>query len=206
MLYLGYLALILISVQNLTPEERSKIEIVDADKYLPYVETHFDGGPAVGNMLNAHYFPGINLYNGGRYTRAEQEFSYVILRPQYLSANPWRDSYMSVSCYLRGMIYFYHANGFGRYSAAKEDFEAALKWNPRNYIVYIELARLYSTLGFQEQAISLVRSVLDLMPDEKIIEEARKELANLAQLSQSPKTVPDPQADPSEAESKKVRQ
>src|SRR5215467_14099459 len=158
MLYWGHVALILISIfaQNLTPEERSKIEIIDADKYLPYVETHFDGGPVQGNMLNAHYFPGINLYNGGRYTRAEQEFSYVIMRPQYLSgsatvpANPRRDEYMSVSYYLRGMIYFYHADGFGRYSAAKEDFEESLKWNPRNYIVYIELARLYSVLGFNE--------------------------------------------------------
>ena len=54
MTYLGHVALILISVlaQNLTPEERSKIEIIDADKYLPYVETHFDGGPVQGNMLN----------------------------------------------------------------------------------------------------------------------------------------------------------
>ena len=206
--YWGHVALILISVlvQNLTPEERSRIEIIDADKYLPYVETHFDGGPAQGNMLNAHYFPGINLYNGGRYTRAEQEFSYVILRPQYLTGNPRRDEYMSVSCYLRGMIYLYHTstNAFGRYSAAKEDFEIALKWNPRNYIVYIELARLYSTLGFHEQAIALVRSVLDLMPEEKIAEEARKALATLDKQSPSPETAP--AANSSEVEGKKFRQ
>src|SRR5437660_7424038 len=116
MSYWVHVELILISVlvQILTPEERSRIEIIGADKYLPYVETHFDGGPVQGNMLNAHYFPGINLYNGGRYTRAEQEFSYVILRPQYLVGNTRRDEYMSISCYLRGMIYLYHADGFGR--------------------------------------------------------------------------------------------
>ncbi len=187
MLYLGHLLLFLALAQNLTLEERSKIEIIDTDKYLPYVETHFDGGPVQGNMLNAHYFPGINLYNGGRYTRAEQEFTYVLMRPQYLTGNPRRDEYMSVSSYLRGMIYFYHSNGFGRYSAAKEDFEAALKWNPRNDIVYIELSRLYALLGFQKQAVSLVEDLLKLMPDEKITAEARKQLATLTQQSQSSK-------------------
>src|SRR5438552_12409589 len=123
MLHFVNLLLVMMALlaQELTPEERGKIEIIDDDKYVPYQETHFDGGPVQGNMLNAHYFPGINLYNGGRYTRAEQEFSYVILRPQYLVGNTRRDEYMSISCYLRGMIYLYHADGFGRYSAAKED-------------------------------------------------------------------------------------
>jgi len=202
--YFGHVLLFLVLAQNLTPEER-KIEIVDADKYLPYVETHFDGGPVQGNMLNAHYFPGINLYNGGRYTRAEQEFSYVIMRPQYLNANPRRDEFMSVSYYLRGMIYFYHSSGFGRYSAAKEDFEAALKWNPRNYIVYIELSRLYSVLGFQKQAALLVQDLMNMMPDENIAEEARKQLAALTQQSQSPKVAADPAPVPSRAEIKKFR-
>src|SRR5712691_8116138 len=132
MLYLGHAALLLVTalVQDASLLDRSHIEIVNNGQYIAINQvTNINGGPVVGNMLNAHYFPGINLYNGGRYTRAEQEFSYVILRPQYLTGNPRRDEYMSVSCYLRGMIYLYHTstNAFGRYSAAKEDFEIALK-------------------------------------------------------------------------------
>jgi len=201
MLHFVNLLLVMMALlaQELTPEERGKIEIIDDDKYVPYQETHFDGGPAQGNILNAHYFPGINLYNAGRYTRSEQEFSYVILRPQYLSANPRRDEFMSICYYLRGMIYFYHSNGFGRYTAAKEDFEGALKWNPRNYIAYVELARLYATLGFQEHAISLLRNVLELMPDEKIAEEARKQLDAFTKPATAPTRPSKTQINPQNA-------
>src|SRR6058998_3252032 len=194
MLSTGYLLLVLLPLlgQELTPQERSKILIIDDDKFVPYERTYFDAGPVVGDMLNWHYFPGIVLYNAGRYTRAEQEFTYVIDRPQYLSQNPRRDEFMSVSFYLRGMIYFYHANGFGRYTAAKEDFEAALKWNPRNDIVYIQLARLYSILGFKDRGDLLLRRLLESMPDEKLADEARKELSTPERpSSSSADTAPD---------------
>jgi len=180
--------------QELTFEERNKIEIIDDDKLVPYQETYFDAGPVTGNILNAHYFPGINLYNSGRYTRAEQECSYVLLRPQYTSAHPKQNEFMSVSYYLRGMIYFYHARGVGHYTAAKDDFEAALKWNPQNHIVYIELARLYASLGFQEQALSLLRHVLQLMPDKIISDEARKQLDAYTKASSSSSVTPSPAA------------
>ena len=188
----GKLLLVLFPLlgQELTLQERSKITIIDDDKLVPYERTYFDAGPATGDMLNWHYFPGIILYNAGQYTRAEQEFTYVIDRPYYLTQNPRRDEFMSVSYYLRGMIYFYHADGFGRYTAAKEDFQASLKWNPRNYIVYIELARLYSLLGFKNQAAELLRHLLESMPDEKIADEARKQLGTLENPSSTSAKAP----------------
>ena len=135
----------------------------------------------VGNMLNAHYFPGVNFYNGGRYKEAEEQFRYVIARPQYLEQNAKRPELMSTAHYLRGMIYLYHAKGLGRQMLAKSDFENALKWNSRNYTVYLELSRLYGGLGFREQAISIVQHLLNLAPEEKIAEEARNELSKLKQ-------------------------
>ena len=148
--------------------------------------TNINGGPVVGNMLNAHYFPGINLYNGGRYKEAEAEFTYVITRPHYLSENRRRPEYLSTSYYLRGMIYAYHAKGLGHQSVAQEDFEAALQWNPRNYVVFLELSYLYSGLGFQVEATSILRQLLDLKPDDEIVRQAQAELDKLAHKASEP--------------------
>jgi tetratricopeptide (TPR) repeat protein len=189
MMCLGHLTLLLIAalVQDAALLDRSKIEIINTGKYIPVGQTtNFDAGPVVGNMLNAHYFPGLNLYNGGRYKEAEQEFTYVVSRPSYLDANPRRAEFLSTSYYLRGMIYFYHAKGLGHQSIAKEDFEAALKFNPRNYVVYLELSRLYSGLGFQEQAATILRHLLDLKPeDEEIVEQAQKALDTITPKASS---------------------
>ena len=77
------------------------------------------------------------------------------------------------------MIYVYHASGLGRYTLAKADFEAAVKWNPLNYVVYLELSRVYSRLGFPEEAASVLRHLLSLMPDMMTAEEAQKELSGI---------------------------
>ena len=121
----------------------------------------------------------MNFYNGGRYREAEEQFTYVILRPSYLDPNPRRAEFLSISCYLRGMIYSYHAKGPGRHSLAEKDFEAALKWNPANYVVFLEMARLYSGLGFREQASTILNQLLDAKPGEEITAQAQAELEKL---------------------------
>jgi tetratricopeptide (TPR) repeat protein len=179
MLHSTLVALLLIAalIQDASLLDRSKIEIVNTGKYIPVNQiTAIDAGPVVGNMLNAHYFPGINLYKGGRYKEADQEFTYVITRPHYLKENPRQAEFLSTAYYLRGMIYLYHAKGVGRHSIAQEDFETALKWNPRNYIVFLELSRLYSGLGFQEQAASILHHLLELKPDQEIAGQAQTDL------------------------------
>src|SRR6267142_1044601 len=189
MLFFGHVALLFITalVQDTTTMDRSRIEIVNNGKYIAINQTtNIKGGPAIGNMLNAHYFPGINLYNGGRFKEAEAEFTYVITRPHYLSENPRRAEYLSTAYYLRGMIYAYHAKGVGRHSVAQEDFEAALKWNPRNYVVFLELSYLYSRLGFQVEATSILRQLLDLKPDDEIARQAQTELDKLAHKASEP--------------------
>jgi len=184
MLFLGHLVLGLIvgaAGQNLAGIDPARIEIIDTGKFIPYAATDIEAGPVTGNILNFHYFPAVNFYNGGRYKEAEEQFSYVILRPHYLEANPKRAEFMSISHYLRGMIYFYHANGVGRHSLAKADFEAALKWNPQNYVVFLELSRIYSNLGFQQEASSVLRHLLDLKPDEETARQAQMELDKIPQ-------------------------
>ncbi|HYR88039.1 MAG TPA: tetratricopeptide repeat protein [Terriglobia bacterium] len=179
-----YLLVLLIAAplgQNLGGFDAARIEIINTGKFTPYVATDIEAGPVTGNILNFHYFPGLNFYNGGRYKEAEEQFTYVIVRPHFLEANPRRAEFMSISYFLRGMIYFYHANGVGRHSMAKADFESALKWNPRNYIVLLELSRLYSGLGFQQQAGAVLRHLLDLKPDEETARQAQTELDKIQQ-------------------------
>jgi tetratricopeptide (TPR) repeat protein len=189
MQYLGHFVLLLIAAtlgQEAPGFDPSKIEIVNTGKFIPYRIMEIDGGPVVGNMLNAHYFPGIDFYSGGRYKEAEPQLTYVIERSRYLEANARQAEFMSTAHYLRGMIYVYHATGVGRLSIAKQDFEAALQWNPKNYIVHLELSRLYSGLGFQEQAASILKHLLDLKPDEEITRQAQIDLDTINHKSSNP--------------------
>jgi tetratricopeptide (TPR) repeat protein len=168
-------------VQDPSSFDRARIAIVDTGKPIPYERTAVDAGPAEGNMLNAHYFPGMNFYNAGRYSDAEREMTYVINRPHYLDANPKRPEFVGMAYYLRGMIFLYHAHGVGRLTLAKRDFEAALSWNPNNYVPYLELARVYSELGFADEARKVLQLLLGLGPDETLASEARKELSAITQ-------------------------
>jgi tetratricopeptide (TPR) repeat protein len=183
MFYSTHLVLILVAgtAIQLAVGPDSGIEIINTGPYKPFEPTNIEAGPVVGMMLNYHYFPGINDYNGGRYKEAEGQFTYVIQRANYLEANPRRPEFMSTAHYLRGMIYLYHAKGLGRHTQAKADFEAALKWNPLNYVVYLELSRLYSSLGFRDPAESMIRHLLELKPNQAVAEEAQKELDKLTQ-------------------------
>src|SRR5215831_9765844 len=172
-----------------TPDiDRSRITIIDTGKPVTFEWTNINAGPAVGNMLNVHFYPGMNYYNAARYVPAEGEFTYVVSNSWALDANPRRAEYLSTAHYLRGMIYFYHAIGPGRYSLARADFQASIKWNPNNHMSYIELSRVYSSLGFRDQAISILQNLLALGPDEKITTEVENELKMLK--SQSAKTAP----------------
>jgi tetratricopeptide (TPR) repeat protein len=144
--------------------------------YLDYKRTYIDAGPAVGEMLNWHYFPGLEFYRHGYFTSAKKEMDYVIERPQYIKSNPRQAEFMSNSHYVRGMIYFYYASGLGRHLLAKKDFEQSIRWNPKNYPSYLELSRLWSAVGKKEQAISVLHRLLDLEPNETIIQQARKDL------------------------------
>jgi tetratricopeptide (TPR) repeat protein len=158
------------------------ITIIDTGPPMVSTPTEYDAGPAVGDMLNAHYFPGINLFNAGRYNYARGELTYVIQRPHYLEGNPKRAEYVSTALYLRGMIYLYHAEGIGKHDLAKADFEAAIKWNPNNHLAYLELSRVYSDLGFATPALKIIDHLLKLKPDQRIADEASAELDRLKQL------------------------
>lgn len=160
---------------------RAAIKIINTGPPAPYVVTKVDGGPSMGDILNNHYFPGVNQYNAGQYIRAEAEFTYVIDRPSYLDPNPNKQAFLSTSRYLRGMIYLYHATGLGRHALARTDLEASIEHNPNNHLAYLELSRIYSTLGFTEQAKMLLEQLTGWSLDEKVKEAVQRELSELEQ-------------------------
>jgi tetratricopeptide (TPR) repeat protein len=160
--------------------EANQITVIDGGKPRPYKVTEFDAGPAVGNGLNGHFFPSLIAYNTGQYTYALADFTYVIRSHHYFDENPRKAEFLSVSHYLRGMIYLYHANGVGRHALAKADFEAAINWNPANYMAHLELSRVYSDLGFAKQATSVIKHLLELKPTKDMADEAEEELKKLS--------------------------
>jgi tetratricopeptide (TPR) repeat protein len=159
--------------------DRSRIDIIDAGKPIAVRPTFFDVGPETGRILNIHYFPAIDLYDAGRYRDSEENLTYLLDRPNYIDGNSRKQEFLSTAAYLRAMIYLYHASGVGRHALARQDFEAAVKWNPKNYLAYIELSRVYSDLGFKEQAVTVLQQLLQLDPDKEIATEAQNEIRKL---------------------------
>jgi len=160
--------------------DANTITVIDGGKFAPYKKTEFDAGHAVGDGLNGHFFPSVIAYNQGRYNYAMGDFSYIVRNNSFLDANPRKAEFMSITHYLRGIIYLYHARGVGRHALAKADFEAAIKWNPANYMAYLELARTYSDLGFDKEATSTIQHLLGLKPTPDVAAEAEEELKRLA--------------------------
>ena len=179
-MYLVSLLVIAFFQANIMGLGDRNIKIIDGQGYKPYPgATDFDSGPVIGEMLNAHFYPAVSAYNLGRYSEAIGNFTYVSKRASYLNGNPRQAEFVSTSFYLRGMIYLYHAQGVGRHSLAKSDFEDAIKWNRNNYMAHLELSRVYSDLGFTDQAVAVVNRMLTLQPPKDIVEEAQAELQKL---------------------------
>ena len=143
-------------------------------------KTDFDGGPVVGDILNYHYFPGLQDYKNGNYVGAARQMDYIMRNHRFiLDINPRKKEYVSTAYYLHGRIYFYHASGLGRYIQAKKDFDKAIEWNPRNYPAYLELARLLSSMELRAEATSVLQRLLASQPDEQVVQLARIELTRL---------------------------
>jgi hypothetical protein len=166
------------------PDARG-VTIIDSGPPGPYNPTEFDAGPAVGDMLNVHYFPAVIAYNTGRYRIASLDLTFVTKRAHYLDGNPRQAEFISVGHYLLGMIYFYHSKGIGRHELAKSNFETAIKWKQDNYKAYLELSRVYSDLGLGAAATSVIQRLIDLKPSKDIADEAQAELAKLKDKSSS---------------------
>ena len=139
----------------------------------------FETGPDVGHIINAHYIPGNMYYGRGNYTHAVAEMDYFIARPQFTAMHPRQSELFSIAHYIRAMCYFYHAEGLGRLALSKKDFEESVRWNPKNYFSSLELARVNAALGSRQDAISILRRLLDSKPDENVAQEAKEQLNSL---------------------------
>src|SRR3989442_15704202 len=119
MWYLGHAALLLVTalVQDASLLDRSHIEIVNNGQYIAINQvTTINGGPVVGNMLNAHYFPGINLYNGGGYKKTQEGFPYPIPRPPHPSEKRRGPGALSTFFFLPAIFFAYQSQGVGQQS------------------------------------------------------------------------------------------
>jgi len=153
--------------------------IIENKGFLEINKTDIDAGPSYGDILNNHYFPGLECFRHGYFSRAKAELGYLIARPDYVKSNPRQAEFMTNSHYIRGMIYLYHASGLGRHLLAKRDFEQSIRWNPKNYLAHLELSRVWSAVGKKEKAISVLKRLMVLEPDETIVQQAKKDLSLL---------------------------
>ena len=182
-----FFALFILNNSNYINAKDLSIKIQNRAKNLPYAKlTNIDAGPAVGDILNAHYFPGLIDYKNGNYAGAKSQMDYFLDRPQYTKENPRQAEFFSYGHYIRGMIYLYHASGRGRYIRSKKDFEQSIRWNSKNYAAYLQLSRVLSKVGQKKQAISVLFKLLDSKPEEKFIQLAKKEI----QIIQTEKNIP----------------
>jgi tetratricopeptide (TPR) repeat protein len=161
-----------------------RISISNEGEYIPFEVTRYTNlGPMVGDILNAHYFPGLKFYEAARYRDAYDQLTYVIDRPTYIDGNPNQILYLTTAYYLRGMIFLYHSSGAGRLTLARQDFETAIQLNDKNYLAYMELARVFSNGGYKDEATQVLRHLIELQPDKDILEKAQRELASLTSES-----------------------
>jgi tetratricopeptide (TPR) repeat protein len=179
-----YFAVFVLLAQNTFEQRvpsvyRSEITIINTGQPIPWKPTGFDTGPAVGQMLNGHFYPGVNFYNAGRYAAAEPELGYVIARPYYLEGNVHRNEFMSTAHYLLGMIYAHHAEGVGSRSLAIQHFQKAIEWNPNDAAAYLEMANVFNELRLPKEASATIQRLLASNPPEDVAAQARDELSKI---------------------------
>ncbi|MGA2262653.1 MAG: hypothetical protein ABSH28_14610 [Acidobacteriota bacterium] len=155
------------------------ISIIDSGPPIPMTYTELDAGPAVGDIINSHFFPGLNFYAHGNYWNAVDQLSYFLKRPAYTAENPRQKYFLSIGHYMRAMIYFHHSTGSGRLTFAREDFEHSIEWNSQNYFSYLELSSLYLEVGMKQEAIATLNKLLAQKPPPQIDNEAKSRLKTL---------------------------
>jgi tetratricopeptide (TPR) repeat protein len=165
----------------------------------PATLTHFRAGPCVGDILNAHFFPGVQDFKNGNYRYALGQMDYFIERPRYTSENPKQSEFMSTAFYIRGSIYLDHAEGIGRLAKALNDFKAALSWQDDNYPAMISLARVYIATNRNDDATNTLKLLLDQNPSDNFVTEANNLLKQIASPDKTPGDSEEISSDTSEA-------
>lgn len=136
-------------------------------------------GPETEQVTKLHFFPGMKSYINGRYKNASKDLEFFIRYPAQTVRNPFHTELHSSAHYMLGMIYFYHASGKGRLIRARQHFEYSIKWNPRNYKSYIELAHLFSSIELKDHAASVLHRLLELQLPEDVERRAKNILAQI---------------------------
>src|SRR5262245_7018805 len=177
---LSAMTLFVLIPQNSMVQDGISFTIRDTGNPIPFdlndTPVH---GAEVGGIIENHYYMALKYYQGGRYREAYNDFTYMINRVTYINGNPNQSQIMTACYYLRGRVLLYYAEGSGRLVLARNDFETAIKWNPKNYLAYLELSRVFVAVEMKSEAISLLQHLLELKPDPDVAAEAERDLASL---------------------------
>ena len=165
----------------------------------PTGRTRFQAGPSVGDILNWHFFPGVQDFKNGNYSYALSQMDYFLERPQYTSENPKQSEFMGLAYYIRGSIYLDHAKGIGRLGKALNDFKAALSWQEDNYPAMIGLAKVYIASNSNDDAKNALKLLLAKNPSDKFVTEANNLLKQIASSDKTPGDSEEISSDTSEA-------
>jgi tetratricopeptide (TPR) repeat protein len=140
---------------------------------------HYETGPTWGNILNNHFFPGMQNFATGQFAYAKAELDYFLARPEYTAMNPQQGKFMSLGHYIRGMIYLYHASGVGRHARAIQDFRSAIEWDAQNYLSRLELAHALTAVGNTREAINVLQAMLKMELSPDILAQVREDMGKL---------------------------
>jgi tetratricopeptide (TPR) repeat protein len=177
-----------------------KIEVVNLRPDIPQtVRTRYQAGPCVGDILNFHFFPGLQDFERGNYSYALGQMNYFLERPQYTSENPKQSEFMSLAFYIRGSIYLNYAEGIGRLGKALNDFKAALSWRDDFYPAMIGLARVYMATNHNDDAKNTLKLLLSKDPPDNLATEANNLLIQIASPDKTPIDSEEISPDASEA-------
>jgi tetratricopeptide (TPR) repeat protein len=148
--------------------------------------TRFPAGPSTGDILNWHFFPGLEDFKNGNYGYALKQMDYFLERPHYTSGNPKQSEFISTAYFIRGSIYLDHAEGIGRLGKALNDFKAALNWQDDNYSAMIGLARVYIASDRDDDAKNVLELLLSKDPSDLYVTEANKLLEQIDSPDKTP--------------------
>ena len=171
--------------QSSNPMVKIRIKNLQFD-IPPTGRTRFQAGPNVGDILNWHFFPGLQDFKNGNYESAVGQMNYFIERPQYTSENPRQPEFMTLAFYIRGSVYLDHAEGIGRLGLALSDFKAALSWKDDNYPAMIGLAKVYMATNQNDDAKNVLKLLLSKNPTGFLATEAN----DLLEQADSPYKTP----------------
>lgn len=139
--------------QEITKEKEYGIEAMNQGNYEEAI-AHFDksmeltGGKITNQVVDTCFYKAAAQYNLGEINEAISQYSALM---KY-------DKEDSEACFLRGSVYLSE----GKEKLAKADYKEAVARNPKDYELYILIARNLANHGYEKEAESYLQQGLEV--------------------------------------------